>query len=169
MSLMLRIIFILLFMSTCYAVEKASEQRLDEVTRRGMHVMPFDLEQTIHVFSKTAQGGEQAVIAKNSDNDEQIKLIREHLTKIFHEFQQGDFSDPAKIHGDSMPGLDALRKAQPGQLMMLYKDVPNGARITYTTDDPALIVAIHQWFDAQLSDHSRHSVAGHAMHKMHHQ
>ncbi|MEI6708183.1 MAG: hypothetical protein WCK96_13740 [Methylococcales bacterium] len=40
-----------------HAVEKASEQRLDEVVERGSHVMPFDLEQTTHVFSKTEQGG----------------------------------------------------------------------------------------------------------------
>ena len=36
-----------------HAVEKASEQRLDEVVQRGSHVMPFNLEQTTHIFSKT--------------------------------------------------------------------------------------------------------------------
>jgi hypothetical protein len=33
-----------------------------------------------------------------------------------------------------------------------------GAQIGYSTDDPSLINTIHQWFDAQLSDHARHAV-----------
>jgi len=150
-----------------HAVEKASEQRLDEVVQRGSHVMPFNLEQTTHVFSKTEKGGVQQVIVKDPANVEQIKLIREHLTKISHEFQQGDFSNPAKIHGDTMPGLDELRKAKPNQIDIVYKESPDGAEINYSTDSPALINAIHQWFDAQLSDHARHAISGHSNHQMH--
>ncbi len=48
-----------------HAVEKASEQRLDEVAQRGSHVMPFNLEQTTHIFSKTEKGGLQQVIVKD--------------------------------------------------------------------------------------------------------
>lgn len=150
-----------------HAVEKASEQRLDEVVQRGSHVMPFNLEQTTHIFSKTGKGGVQQVIVKDPANTEQIKLIREHLTKISHEFQQGDFSNPAKIHGDAMPGLDELRKAKPNQIEIVYKELPNGAEINYSTDSPILINAIHQWFDAQLSDHARHAISGHSNHQMH--
>ena len=150
-----------------HAVEKASEQRLDEVVQRGSHVMPFNLEQTTHIFSKTEKGGVQQVIVKDPANAGQIKLIREHLTKISHEFQQGDFSNPAKIHGDTMPGLDELRKSKPNQIDIVYKELPNGAEINYSTDIPVLINAIHQWFDAQLSDHARHAVSGHSNHQMH--
>ena len=161
------ILSILLITSPVYAVEKASEERLDEVAQRGVHVMSFDLETTTHVFSKTAQGGVQEVIVKNPDNFEQIKLIREHLTKISYEFQQGNFADPAKIHGDSMPGLRELRKAKINQINIVYKDLPDGARISYSTDEPTLITAIHQWFEAQLSDHARHAISGHSNHKLH--
>ena len=152
---------------TGIASEKASDARLDEVAQRGSHVMPFALEQTTHVFTKTEKGGVQQVIVKDKANTEQIKLIREHLTKISHEFKQGDFSNPAKIHGDTMPGLDELRKAKPGQIKIDYKELADGAEITYSTDDANLINALHQWFDAQLSDHARHAVSGHANHSMH--
>jgi len=158
-----------LFMAvSVQAAEKASEGRLDEVAKRGAHVMPFNLEQTTHVFSKTEKGGLQQVIVKDSSNAEQIKLIREHLSKISQEFRQGDFSDPAKIHGEDMPGLAELRTATPGQIKIVYKELPNGAEIDYSTDDPKLVEAIHQWFDAQLSDHARHAVPGHPHHLMHH-
>jgi hypothetical protein len=131
--------------------------------------MPFDLELTTHVFSKTAKGGVQKVIVKNPKDNTQIKLIREHLTKISHEFQRADYSSPTKIHGENMPGLEMLRNAKSEQISILYKDLLNGAKITYSTDIPRLIATIHQWFDAQLSEHARHAISGHSSHKTHHQ
>ena len=161
------ILFAILVSLPIHAVEKANEQRLDEVVQHGSKVMPFDLEQTTHVFSKTTNGGIQQVLVKDAGNVDQIKLIREHLTKIAHEFHQGDFSNPAKIHGYTMPGLDELRKAKPNQIEIVYKELPNGAEINYSSDIPELIKAIHQLFDAQLSDHARHAVSGHSNHQMH--
>ena len=148
------------------AVEKASEKRLDEVAQRGSHVMPFDLEQTTHVFSKTGDGGIQQVIVKDPSNTRQIDLIRTHLLEISRQFSQGDFSNPEMIHGKNMPGLAELRKAETGQIKIEYTELPEGAQIEYSTDSPSLIQAIHQWFDAQLSDHSRHSMPGHSSHQM---
>jgi hypothetical protein len=149
------------------AVPKASATRLDEVTERGSQVMPFNLAQTTHVFSKTEKGGVQQVIVKDTNNTEQIKLIRGHLSKICHEFKQGDFSGPAKIHGETMPGLEELRQAKPNEIAMVYQALPNGAEIDYSTENPVLIQALHRWFDAQLSDHARHAISGHANHQMH--
>lgn len=170
MKSLFAILLTLLIVSPSYAVEKASEKRLDEVAQKGAHVMPFDLELTTHIFTKTPMGGVQQVIVKNPDNSDQIKLIREHLSKISNEFQQGNFSGPASIHGNTMPGLDTLRKAKHNQINIVYKALANGAEIIYTTNDSDLITAIHQWFDAQLSDHARHATSGHpSMHQMHHQ
>lgn len=149
------------------ADKRTSEARLDEVAQRGRHVMPFNLEQTTHVFTKTENGGVQQVIVKDKSNTGQIKLIREHLAKISQKFKQGDFSNPAKIHGDTMPGLDELQKAKPGQIRFDYQELVDGAEINYSTGDAALIKALHQWFDAQLSDHARHAVSGHSHHAIH--
>lgn len=146
------------------AAEKVDEKRLDEVAGRGKHVMPFDLEKTIHVFFRTDQGGIQQVNAKNDTDVEQIELIRAHLKKIAQEFGQGDFSDPEQIHGADMPGLAVLRTAKPGEISMKYSELPNGAQIDYSSENPEYIQAIHQWFDAQLSDHARHAVPGHHHH-----
>ncbi|MEI7995238.1 MAG: aspartate carbamoyltransferase [Methylococcaceae bacterium] len=152
--------------------QTANPERLEEVNQRGMHVMPFDLKQTQHIFTKTEMGGVQQVIARSPSNTRQIELIRQHLTKISQEFSRRDFSDPEKIHGKDMPGLAALRTAKPGQLHVQYKDLPNGAEITYTVDDKTLIDAVHQWFDAQLADHGPNAMPGmdhgymHTMHDM---
>jgi len=50
---------------TTQAGEKASEARLDEVAQKGAQIMPFNLEQTVHVFSKKEDGGLQQVVVKN--------------------------------------------------------------------------------------------------------
>ena len=153
----------LIFLITpVHAAEPASEQRLDEVAGRGAHVMPFDLEKTTHIFSKTDTGGIQQVIAKDQSDSEQVNLIRLHLSEIAKAFRQGDFSNPEKIHGTTMPGLAELRAAKPGQIKIVYKELPDGAEITYATHIEKLRRAIHQWFDVQLSDHARHAVPGHS-------
>lgn len=154
--------------SPAHAIEKASEERLDEVAQKGVHVMPFGLDLTTHVFSKTDKGGIQQVIVKDKEDNKQIKLIREHLLKIAADFKKRDFSDPEKIHGSEMPGLKALRESKPADISIVYKELPNGSEITYSTEKATLVTAIHQWFDAQLSDHARHAVSGHSMHHMMH-
>jgi len=165
---MRKIIALALSLSASYThAEPASEARLDEVVQRGMHVMPFALDKTTHIFTKNTQGGVQQVIVKDKTNTEQIRLIRAHLTKIAQEFSHGDFSNPAKIHGEDMPGLADLRKAQPKQLHISYTDLPDGGQIDYTSAKPELITAIHQYFDAQLNDHARHAMPGHSQHMMH--
>lgn len=150
-----------------FAGQGANEERLDLIERRGAQVMPFSLEQTTHVFTKTENGGIQRLIVKDGENTEQIRLIRGHLSKIANEFSNQDFSDPEKIHGEDMPGLAELRSARADELSVSYSELPNGARIDYQSDKPEVIEAVHQWFDAQLSDHARHAVSGHEHHRMH--
>jgi len=136
-----------------------THNRHAEVAARGATVMPFDLEKTVHVFEKLDDGGLQKVVVKDPSNKEQISLIQAHLKEESERFRRGDFSDPAKIHGQDMPGLTEL-KSDAGNIEVVYTPLPDGAQIRYTTKDPALVMAIHHWFDAQLSDHGRHA-SGH--------
>ena len=91
-------------------------------------------------------------------------LNHEHLIKIASDFKQANFSDPEKIHGKDMPGLEALRNAKTGAITIRYREISDGAEITYSSDDSKLITAIHLWFDVQLRDHDSHAT----MHRMHH-
>lgn len=156
----------LLLTSQAHAGGPASAARLDQVAERGAHVMPFSLEKTVHVFEKTDTGGLQLVLAKDAADAVQIGLIREHLAKIAHAFAQGDFSGPERIHGATMPGLAELR-AGAEKAKFEYRDSPGGGQIVFASDDPALVDAIHRYFDAQLSDHARHVVPTHEHWRMH--
>ena len=142
----------------------ADTQRQAEVAKLGADVMPFSLKATNHIFTKSADGGTQRVVARNAADAQQVKLVREHLRDIQARFLKGDYSAPSHIHGAEMPGRADLQAARPGQVDIAYKDVKAGAELTYRTADARLVAALHQWFDAQLSDHGADAMAGHMHH-----
>jgi hypothetical protein len=135
----------------------APRARQAAVAERGAAVMPFDLDRTSHIFETQPDGGLQQVVAHDPQDTTQITLIRGHLQEEAAKFQQGDFADPAAIHGDAMPGLAGLRAGY-AQIDVAYAELPNGAQIRYTTSDPAMVTALHTWFQAQLSDHGNHAM-----------
>lgn len=118
----------------------------------GAQVMPFDLTQTTHIFEMTESGGIQQVVAKDPKDTAQVALIQQHLQHEAMLFRAGNFSDPTSLHGDTMPGVQEL-SAGAAQIRIDYAALPNGAQLTFTTQDLHLITAIHRWFGAQLSDH----------------
>jgi hypothetical protein len=119
---------------------------------QGGPVMPFDLDRTTHVFESTEIGGIETVIVKDPADSQQIVLIQQHLEYETMRFRKGDFGDPATIHGTGMPGLIELA-ADAAKITFSYAALPNGAQISYETNDPRLIDALHRWFAAQLADH----------------
>lgn len=139
-------------------------QRHADVAKRGRDVMPFSLKATTHIFTKTGEGGIQRVVARNSADAGQARLVRLHLKGIKQQFLKGDFSGPSHIHGKDMPGLEELRSAKQDQLAIEYRDVKGGAELSYRTVDPMMVAALHKWFDAQLSDHGADAMEGHGHH-----
>ncbi|MGC3000141.1 aspartate carbamoyltransferase [Streptomyces sp. G35A] len=140
--------------------DEARTGRQEAVAERGRTVMPFNLEQTTHHFTPTKAGGVQDVVADQPDDATQVSLIRTHLQQEAKAFSQGDFGDPAQIHGDSMPGLAELEDSYK-RIEVHYRKRPDGATLTYETEEPALVDALHDWFEAQLSDHGDHGESGH--------
>jgi hypothetical protein len=141
------------------AAPAGDASRQATVASRGAEVMPFDLNATTHTFTKTEAGGRQVVTAHDPNDRTQIDLIRQHLQAERANFANGNFSDPARIHGMDMPGVSEL-SAGYARITVTYAERPDGAELTYTTEDAALVAAIHAWFDRQLMDHGTHATAG---------
>lgn len=139
--------------------DDALSQHREEVAERGAAVMPFDLDATTHRFTKTEDGGVQVVVADDPADTEQVALIREHLAEERGRFARGDFDDPAAIHGHDMDGVAELRAGH-ADIAVTYADRPEGAQLTYSSEDPELVAAIHTWFDRQLMDHGAHAEGG---------
>jgi hypothetical protein len=141
------------------ANESASADRQAEVARKGATVMPFDLNRTNHTFTDTETGGREVVTALDSTDTQQIDLIRGHLKGLVPKFSSGDFSDPAAIHGDAMPGLAELRAGYE-RISFIYEELSNGAALTYKSSDAVMVSVLHTWFAAQRGDHgSSHHTA----------
>ncbi len=148
---------------TLAAEPETSISRQAEVAQKGASVMPFDLARTTHFFDNTPSGGIETITANDPADARQTALIRSHLTAEAERFGHGDFSDPAQIHGHDMPGLAELARAG-HKLQVNCAKVAAGARLTFTSRDPAVVTGVHAWFAAQRSDHDAHM----HMH-MHHQ
>jgi hypothetical protein len=129
-----------------------AETKQEHIHHMGHDVMPFDLAKTTHIFRMTDSGGVERVIVKDASEKDQVVLIQQHLQHEAEAFQRGDYSDPASLHGDHMPGLKELQ-TDAGQISVRYSALPNGAEITFETADLHLLTAIHKWFGAQLSEH----------------
>lgn len=130
----------------------SAQTRQEHVHQMAHSVMPFDISKTVHIFKMTESGGIQRVIAKDTNATDQIALIQQHLRHEAEKFQQGDYADPAMLHGADMPGLKELR-AGASRIKVSYAALPAGGQITFETTDLHLLTALHRWFGAQLSEH----------------
>lgn len=142
-------------LSGCGANQDLAERQA-QVADLGAEVMPFSLDQTTHIFTDTQRGGRQDVVADNPTDGDTIAEIRAHLAEEVRRFSQGDFSDPEAIHGAQMPGLAELKSGYE-QIDVKLQETPEGASITYETENRELISAIHLWFNAQGTDHGDHA------------
>lgn len=129
------------------------------INERAAQVMPFDLNATTHTFTKNETGGVELVIVNDPADYHNLTLVRSHLLQEAERFRQGDYSDPAAIHGMDMPGLNELRSGA-ARVDVSYEAVANGAQITYSSSDPTLIDALHAWFDRQTTDHAMTGMGG---------
>jgi hypothetical protein len=157
-NLTICLIAALVMLGACAAPTNSADQtaRQAEVAEKGKEVMPFDLEKTTHRFLPTDHGLRQEVVADNTDDANQVTLIREHLTSETRRFRSGDFTDPARIHGTEMPGLAEL-SASATAITITYTDLDAGAALDFHTTDPTLVQALHTWGEAQVSDHGSHA------------
>jgi hypothetical protein len=151
----------LIGVSVSMRCEAQNAQRQEDIAKRGAEVMPFAHMATMHVFTKTADGGTMRIVAKDAADAQQISMVRAHLQYMRGRFEQGDYSGPAHIHGNAMPGLADLKAAKLGEVAVSYREMEGGAELQFRTADAKLLSALHEWFDAQLSDHGKDAVAGH--------
>jgi hypothetical protein len=132
--------------------------RQEMIHMKGMNVMPFSLDKTQHIFKKTDVGGTQSVVVRDVGDTQDLSLIRMHLQMEAQNFAQGNFSDPAGLHGENMAGISVL-KTNFAKMKVTYGEIENGAKIDFETTDTETLNAIHAWFDAQVSDHGSDATA----------
>jgi hypothetical protein len=165
-SVLHKTIFLILLLTTfLVAQEKSAHNRhtmKDSTLMYRQHmihlkspmVMSFNMSKVTHFFIKTDSGGVIEIDVKDPKDKTQISLVRKHLEKEKKLFSNADFRDPKTLHGKNMPGLRTLSESA-GKYKIMYKELPLGAQLTFSSKDSMVVKALHTWFDAQLKDHGK--------------
>ncbi len=134
---------------TAPASADTAAQHHATVMSHGAQVMPFDRKAAMHMFTPTSRGGTLELMV-HSMNATQITIVRAHLRSEAAKFAVGDYSDPAYIHGKSMPGLKGMEQ---NVIAVRYSDTSMGGRIVFWGSDRQAIESVHKWLAAQRADH----------------
>jgi hypothetical protein len=109
-------------------------------------VASFDWRTAELTLRKTNAGGAEVAVARDATDAAQVERVRALLREQVAQFRKGHYQDPAKEHGMVMPGSRELEVAYT-DVQVDYADLPAGGQITYAASRPALVDALHAWFD----------------------
>ena len=143
----------LIGLASGYATTVQDHQHQSDLKERGKHAMGFDQDATTHHFIITATGGRIEVTAKSAGDTKSAGEIRSHLTHIGQMFSAGDFSAPALVHDQKVPGVAGM-KAAGNALTYTYEEMAAGARIKITGSTPGAIRSVHEFLKFQIKDHA---------------
>ncbi|HKH92940.1 MAG TPA: hypothetical protein VKA54_14120 [Gemmatimonadaceae bacterium] len=118
---------------------------------RGKQAMGVDQYTSVHRFDDLEDGG-RIELQRDRDDVEGVAAIRVHLRAIARAFAVGDFSTPATVHLESVPGSATMR-ARRRAIRYEPVDLPRGAALRIHTRDWEAIAAVHQFLAYQRREH----------------
>ncbi len=140
------------------AAAKAEAVRADGSAEHGRHVdsrhdtFGMSHNKSTHSFRLFADGGAIELRATDAADEATIDTIRGHLQEITEQFEKGDFSTPAFVHGytpDGVAQLEQLRSA----ITYRYQRLDGGGRIRITTKSAEALAAVHAFMRFQVIEH----------------
>ena len=105
-----------------------------------------------HNFRLFTDGGAIELRALSETDLRTIAKIREHLSEIVSDFDEGDYSTPLFVHGYTPHGTETMARLTP-KIEFRYADLPAGGRIRLTTNDREAVEAIHAFMKFQIVEH----------------
>lgn len=121
------------------------------VQRRGKQAMGVDQTTSTHKFDALPDGG-RIELQRDTDDKDGIATIRAHMRDIAKAFANGDFSTPAFVHMQDVPGTKTMA-AKRTVIKYEARDLARGGEVRITTRDPEALKAIHEFMAFQRSDH----------------
>jgi hypothetical protein len=139
--------------------QHAPDTSFASMQERGEMAMGVDQNTSTHRFDALGDGG-RIELTRDVDDSLGIAQIRAHLQLIQHAFQAGDFSTPAFVHMQTMPGTAAMAKKR-DVIVYAYHDLPRGGEVVMTTTDAEALAAIHEFMRAQRMGHHASGAEAH--------
>jgi hypothetical protein len=118
---------------------------------RGTKAMGVDQYTSSHQFEALPTGGTIRLL-RNVDDSAGVAQIRQHIRDIAKAFKTGDFSTPAFVHMQTVPGTKVMRDKK---AVITYQphDLPRGAELHISTNDREALEAIHEFMAFQNGEH----------------
>ena len=129
----------------------AQDTSFAAMQRRGKQAMGVDQYTSTHKFDALPDGG-RIELQRDVDDTTGVAVIRAHIRDIAKAFSSGDFSTPAVVHMQTVPGTRVMAEKRS---VITYEphDLPRGAELRIRTRDPAALAAIHEFMAFQRMDH----------------
>jgi len=132
--------------------QTGSSQHMHDVEHRGDQAMGFDHTKTTHHFLLSASGGSIQVTADDPEDSASRDQIRMHLAHIAKMFSEGNFEIPMFVHDQTPPGAATMKQLK-ADIAYKYVEIEHGAKVVISSENPAAISAIHDFFAFQIKDH----------------
>lgn len=124
---------------------------------RGFVVMGVNQYTSVHRFDALPNGG-RVELQRDRDDSTGTAAIRAHLRAIARAFANGDFTAPADVHAETVPGVPVMR-ARRAAIRYDVSDLPRGAELRIRSTDPVAVEAIHGFLAYQRQEHRTGSSA----------
>ena len=133
------------------APNAAADSAFAGLQTRGETAMGVDQYTSSHRFEPLPDGG-RIELQRDVDDPAGIARIRAHLREIATAFGSGDFSTPAFVHMQTVPGTRVMAEKR-SLIVYAVNDLPRGGEVRMTTRDAEALAAIHEFLAFQRSDH----------------
>src|SRR6185369_17537166 len=91
-------------------------------------------------------------LVRDTDDSAGVAQIRRHLREIADAFSRGDFSTPAFVHMQSVPGTRVMA-AKRAVITYEPRDLARGGELRIRTSDHEALHAIHEFMAFQRQEH----------------
>jgi len=122
------------------------------VDKRGDEAMGFSHEANTHHFLMFQDGGAIRVLSNDPKDQDDLKMVRDHLKMITGMLAAGDFHVPMFIHDTTVPGTQTMKRLK-SDIAYKYEEVPGGAQVRITTANPKALLAIYNFMRFKIKDH----------------
>lgn len=119
--------------------------------QRGARYMGVDQSKAAHRFDALPDGGRIELQSSTGDSAD-VAAIRQHFRMIAEQFARGDFETPFAVHAEVVPGTTVMQERK-DRISYQRTDLPRGAALRLTTQDPEALKAIHEFMAYQRREH----------------
>lgn len=134
------------------AARNAHDSAYAAMQMRGLDAMGVDQYSSTHHFDALPTGGRIVLERDDAKDAPGISQIRTHLHEIARAFSAGDFSTPAFVHMQQVPGTKVMA-AKRAKIRYTVKNLPRGGELELRTTDRAALDAIHEFMAFQRGEH----------------